>query len=754
MKQRSITWYASLFLLGVLIVAAILLGSIAYQRNREFIEHENYLAERSVTNVAGQIRLYMDKQRRVAGLTADMYGRDLQYLAAFSSTDPRETELWGRIRNALPMARNFTLADGSGTVLFEDLKKTVGVACRRDIVFYANNGHPDEIFIHGNPPGNIGNHIDLVTDIREPGMARFLFISLGLEELTDILAKGQAFGHLLYLVRKDKPRVELTAAGLPTKEVREDADRIIQSNQAAIDIPGTRWRLVDVIEPTLLVNQRHRQVINAAVSFLIFTLVCLPLIWLIHREENKRRAAQEALRKANSELEERVAARTAALLESRSELDYLVSHDPLTGLMNRKRFEEALNECLDKAGKEGLESALCYIDVDQFKIINDTAGHVAGDFLLSLLGPIIQDQVDESDLVARLGGDEFGVIMNDCSPECAMEKTERIRTAIRDMHFEWGGSRYDVTASIGLVPVDRQSEDTQTLMAAADAACFTAKDQGRNQIHFHDPARFHSEHSTLIKRSQEITRAMQENRLELYCQPIEHIAARKIMLKHYEVLLRMRGADGELIMPDHFIPAAERFGHMSGIDLWVTGQALRWLGRAPDNYHLNVNLSGQTISNPDSLEHFDDLLQRHGKAASRLCFEITETAAVSNYTHARQFISRLRDLGCSFALDDYGSGVCSISYLRNLPIDLLKIDGELVTSASSDSVALAMVESIVTMARAMDVKTVAEYIEDRLLLKKMQQLGVDYGQGYYLGRPAPVAEMLEPAGMIARLRPA
>jgi EAL domain-containing protein (putative c-di-GMP-specific phosphodiesterase class I) len=216
----------------------------------------------------------------------------------------------------------------------------------------------------------------------------------------------------------------------------------------------------------------------------------------------------------------------------------------------------------------------------------------------------------------------------------------------------------------------------------------------------------------------------------------------------------MHSPEGDLITPDHFIPAAERFGHMPDIDMWVSEQALRWLKKAPDNYSLSVNLSGQTVSNPDILKPFNALLEKYSSVATRICFEITETAAVSNYTHARQFISRLRKLGCAFALDDYGSGVCSISYLRNLPIDCLKIDGELVISASKDSVALAMVESIVTMSKAMDVEIVAEYIEDKHLLKKMQQLGVDYGQGYYFGRPAPLSEVLSTNSKVTNIRPA
>ena len=292
------------------------------------------------------------------------------------------------------------------------------------------------------------------------------------------------------------------------------------------------------------------------------------------------------------------------------------------------------------------------------------------------------------------------------------------------------------------------------MMAAADAACFTAKDQGRNQVHYHDPAEKHSEHTTMIRRSQEIIRALQDHRLELYCQPIERIADGKTLQKRFEALLRMHSTEGELITPDHFIPAAERFGHMPDLDMWVTEQALRWLKKAPDNYSLSVNLSGQTVSNPDALKPFHALVEDYSDYMSRMCFEITETAAVSNYSHARQFITQLREMGCAFALDDYGSGVCSISYLRNLPIDFLKIDGELVTSSSSDSVALAMVESIVTMSKAMDVELVAEYIEDKHLMKKMQQLGVEYGQGYYFGKPEPLANVLGGTGTVTNLRPA
>jgi len=753
-SKTSITRYAGIFLVGVLVLAGILLGSIAYQRDKDFIEHETYLSERSVANVSEQIRLYIEKERRVAGLTADKHGRDFQHLATFTRNKPRESKLWSEVKAAMPFASNFTLADSSGKLILDNADMTVGKGCRKDISFFAQYGHPDDIFVHGNPPDGIGSHIDLVVNLKEPGDASFLFISLGLDELIDILAKGMAHRHQLNLVRLDEPRLDLTSAGLPAKSDNGAADTVVLAGSASIDVPGTRWELVDLIDPTLITDNRNKLILSALVSFCIFALVCIPLIWLIHREEKKRRVAETALKEANNELEERVTARTAALIESQSELEYLVAHDPLTGLVNRSMFEEELHKALEEARANRTVGAVCYIDLDQFKVINDTAGHIAGDFLLSQLGPLIKEQIDEKDVVARLGGDEFGVIMNNCDMTSAMQKAEAIRTAIRDLHFNWGEIQYDVGVSIGLIPINSGSENTQSLMAAADAACFTAKDQGRNQVHFHDPSQDHSEHTTLIKRSQEITRAMQEHRLELYCQPIERIATGKTLRKRYEALLRMHSADGDVITPEHFIPAAERFGHMPDIDLWVTEQALRWLKKAPDNYSLSVNLSGQTVSNPDILKPFNALLEKNSNVASRVCFEITETAAVSNYTHARQFMTRLRELGCAFALDDYGSGVCSISYLRNLPIDLLKIDGELVISASSDSVALAMVESIVTMSKAMDVEIVAEYIEDKHLLKKMQQLGVDYGQGYYFGRPEPLSRILDTSSKVTNLRPA
>ena len=753
-SKTSITKYAGFFLVGVLLFAGILLGSIAYQRDKDFIDHETYLSERSVANVSEQIRLYIEKERRVAGLTADKHGRDFQHLAAFSSNRPRESELWSEVKAAMPFASNFTLADTDGKLILDNTDMTVGKRCRSDISFFANYGHPDEIFVHSNPPGGIGNHIDLVVDLKEPGDASYLFISLGLEELIDILAKGVAHRQQLNRGRIDLPRLDLTSSGLPAKMDNGAADKVVLAGSASVDVPGTRWELVDIIDPGLISDNRSMLILGALASFLIFTLVCIPLIWLIHREEIKRKTAEIALKNANNELEQRVTARTAALIESQSELEYLVAHDPLTGLVNRSKFEEQLGKTLVDAKENGSEGAVCYIDLDQFKVINDTAGHIAGDFLLSQLGSLISEQIGKSDTVARLGGDEFGVIIKDSDVAAAMLMAERIRTAIRDLQFSWGETQYDVGVSIGLIPINSKSESTQTLMAAADAACFTAKDQGRNQVHFHDPSQEHSKHTALIKRSQEITRAMQEHRLELYCQPIERIAAGNTLHKRYEALLRMHSPEGNMITPEHFIPAAERFGHMPDLDMWVTEKALQWLKKAPDNYALSVNLSGHTVSNPDILKSFNALLEQYSTVVSRMCFEITETAAVSNYTHARQFISRLRELGCAFALDDYGSGVCSISYLRNLPIDFLKIDGELVISASSDSVAMAMVESIVTMSKAMDVEIVAEYIEDKHLLKKMQQLGVEYGQGYFFGRPVPLSDILGTHSKVTNIRPA
>jgi diguanylate cyclase (GGDEF)-like protein/PAS domain S-box-containing protein len=425
------------------------------------------------------------------------------------------------------------------------------------------------------------------------------------------------------------------------------------------------------------------------------------------------------------------------------QLSYQASHDTLTGLINRREFENRLVAVLDAIKNSAEEThALLYIDLDQFKVVNDTFGHTAGDALLRQLSEIIQAKIRSTDVLARLGGDEFGILLERCSQERAVEVAEAIRGAIEGYRFEWQDSFTTVRCSIGVVLVTNDNrEDVAGLMSSADVACYSAKDMGRNQVHFYrdsDASLRHEEMKWVSK----ITSAVEDDRFELFFQPIIGIddADRR---KHYELLLRMRDEDGNLVGPDQFIPAAERYNLMSTLDRWVIHEALSKLADRHDDgaarYTIAINLSGTSLSEDRFLEFVIEELAKQELPDGAICFEITETAAISNLARVVHFMQTLKKLGCRFSLDDFGSGLSSFTYLKNLPVDYLKIDGHFISKVAEDNVDESMVRAIHEVGSAMGIETIAERVETKAVLDKLSSLGVEFAQGYYIARPESVA---------------
>ncbi|MFB3100107.1 MAG: EAL domain-containing protein [Gammaproteobacteria bacterium] len=436
------------------------------------------------------------------------------------------------------------------------------------------------------------------------------------------------------------------------------------------------------------------------------------------------------------------------------QLNFHASHDALTGLVNRREFEQRAERLLSTVRQEQGEHALCFMDLDQFKVVNDTCGHTAGDELLRQLSSLLEQNVRHRDTLARLGGDEFGVLMEHCSLDGALRVATSLQNAIQDYQFSWEGHTFKVGVSMGLVPITETTANLTELLKQADAACYIAKDKGRNRIHVH-----HADDSELAQRHGEmqwVTRlhqALEEDRFCLYAQTIVPLDGSTD--KHYELLIRMVDAKGEIIPPGAFLPAAERYDLISKIDRWVIDNAFGLLADNPvflsQINFISINLSGQSLTSPGILEFIITQLDESGIGGEKICFEVTETAAISNLSGAVKFISTLRGLGCRFALDDFGSGLSSFGYLKNLPVDYLKIDGMFVKDIVDDPIDRAMVKSINDIGHVMGMKTIAEFVENDEIKGMLRLIGVNYAQGYGIGKPQPFDELLDRSNNIIEI---
>jgi len=432
--------------------------------------------------------------------------------------------------------------------------------------------------------------------------------------------------------------------------------------------------------------------------------------------------------------------------ESRSltrQLSWEASHDALTGLINRRRFEEYLVEAIASVKESNHQHALCYLDLDQFKVVNDTVGHIAGDELLRQITGLIQQGVRANDTLARLGGDEFGLLLTQCPLSQATQIAENLKDLVHQFRFIWNGNTFIVGVSIGVVAIDHTTQNLMELLGAADAACYAAKARGRNCVHI-----YRLDDGELIKQRGErqlvskISRALETNSFSLYYQKIVSITS-KPLVEHYEILLRMVDEDGKIVSPNEFIPAAERYGLITEIDCWVIKTFFSNYHKLPEKNVLSqglytINLSGASISNNQFLRLLIEQFSRYQVPPQAIGFEITETAAIANFEQARYFMSELKKIGCCFALDDFGSGLSSFAYLINLPVDYLKIDGAFVKNISHNLISQALVEGFNRIAHAMNLETIAEFVEDDTILEKLREIGVDYAQGYGIARPVPI----------------
>ena len=427
------------------------------------------------------------------------------------------------------------------------------------------------------------------------------------------------------------------------------------------------------------------------------------------------------------------------------ELSHQASHDSLTGLVNRGEFELRLQHVLELARKETSSHALCYMDLDQFKIINDTCGHVAGDELLRQLGNLLQRCVRQQDTVARLGGDEFAVLVTHCNLDQATTVANELQRVLEDFRFAWEGRSFSIAASIGLVPITQTTDSITGLLSAADTACYAAKDEGRNRIHV-----YHEDDEELVRRYGEmewisrIDSALEANRFQFYFQEIARVDPEQTdHSRRYELLLRMEDESGNLVRPEAFLPAVERFKHSVKLDRWVIDKAFDWLAGNPTHLRdlslCSVNLSGHSLGDQGFLNFVLNRFRTSGVPPEKICFEITETATITNLSSATRFIEEIKKMNCRFALDDFGSGLSSFAYLKNLPVDFIKIDGIFVKDIADDPIDYAMVKSINEIAKTMGKQTIAEFVETQAALRKLKEIGVDFAQGNAIGKPKPIS---------------
>ncbi len=434
-------------------------------------------------------------------------------------------------------------------------------------------------------------------------------------------------------------------------------------------------------------------------------------------------------------------------------LTFQSTHDALTGLANRKEFERRLRHLMEDVAFISGEHALLYIDLDQFKVVNDNVGPTAADRFLVQIGGLLQERMRAGDTLARMGGDEFGVLLSHCPLDKAMQVGKDLMREIQEYRFEWEGHNYSVGVSAGLVPVSGHSQSMEDVLSIADAACYMAKDEGRNRLKLLRP-----DDVELARRRGEmrwvnrIHDAFEQGRFMLYQQRLQPLQGGEGEdLCHYEILIRMQDEEGAFVPPVTFLSAAERYGLMPTIDRWVVRSAFTWLSEHPAHLEqlkvCSINLSGLSITDDGFRQFIIDQLEYYRIPPGRICFEVTETAVVSNLAKAVRFIDRLRAEGCLFALDDFGTGMSSFGYLKNLPVDFLKIDGTFVRDILDDEIDLAMVRSINEIGHVMGKKTIAEFVENFGIEEVIREIGVDYAQGYGISKPRPLTEL--PGGVAA-----
>jgi len=560
---------------------------------------------------------------------------------------------------------------------------------------------------------------------------------------------------------KEKERAEVTLHSIGDGVITTDAyGKVEYLNPVAVTLTG--WKLEEargrpVTQIMCLIDETTREPVENPVAR------CLregTVVALADHAALVRRDSQElAIADSAAPIRDHAGAIIGAVMvfhdvaharRMAQQLSYQASHDALTDLFNRVEFERQLQEALDGARNERRQHVLCYLDLDQFKIVNDTCGHVAGDELLRQITTILQGKIRDTDVLARLGGDEFGILLKYCDPQHARYIADSVCLAVKDFRFVWGEHSFESGVSIGLVTITEDSQSVSDALSAADVACYAAKDKGRNQTHMYQPDdRELQQRRGEMQWVSRIRRAIDEDRFRLYYQTIVPLNPHGGRETHRELLIRLLDEEGKLVPPMAFIPAAERYNLMPDIDRWVIRNSFKLLGpqfSGDCDWICTINLSGQSLCDESFLSFVARQVELSGVNPDRLCFEITETAAVANLAKASRFISVLKEMGCRFALDDFGSGLSSFAYLKNLKVDYLKIDGSFIKDMMTDPIDHALVDAINQIGHVIGIQTIAEFVENTEILEAVRKLGVDYAQGYGVAKPAAFEDIVPPLG--------
>ncbi len=536
--------------------------------------------------------------------------------------------------------------------------------------------------------------------------------------LDNVLAASQAHGiHIRILDRTSSPPRVLYQTGVEWTQYLEEHEHL---RSKTLELGGRTWEIQATAAPGYF--QHDRLVISVlSGSGLLITLALAGILGVLMQRD----------RHVTGIVEERT-----------QELAHQAAHDPLTGLINRREFDRRLTEAISNCQVEGENHALLYLDLDQFKVVNDSCGHAAGDEMLKQLAKKLRDTVRNADVLARLGGDEFGLLLSGCRPGTETEPVNKILESIRSSRFVWSGRTFAIGASVGVVHLHRNTETAAIALSQADAACYIAKERGRNRYHvFHDEDTASGVFRRQLEWVAELRDALDANRFHLLSQPIRPCALTS-GTAFSELMLVLERPDGRSVSAVDFVPAAERYGLMPMVDRWVVERTFHVLSTSEENECLfSINISGQSIGDDTFCEFVEEMLARYRIDPKQICFEITETAAVANLVIAQSFIHRLRRRGCRFALDDFGSGMSSFQYLRQLPVDFVKIDGSFVRSIAEDQRDRAVVAAIHEIAAVHRVQTVAECVESKEILAILRKIGVHYAQGFYMGRPQRLVDI-------------
>lgn len=471
---------------------------------------------------------------------------------------------------------------------------------------------------------------------------------------------------------------------------------------------------------------------------------------IIENSSGELKTLQRGFNSMSSSLKQAYDVMQDRINDATTMLRHQAQHDDLTGLINRREFEVRLQRNLRSAHESNVQHVFCYLDLDQFKLVNDTCGHAAGDELLRQVSMLLTNRMRDRDTLARLGGDEFGLLLENCSLVDANQITNELLKLIRDYRFIYDDKIFNIGVSIGLVVINSGFENISEIIHAADSACYSAKKAGRNQCFLFSPADLEvQQRQSAVEAISDITDEIDDEQFVLYCQPIVALSPLVPQQRHYEILIRKLDPDGNIMLPTTFIPSAERYHLMPNIDRWVirnTFSAYREMldmSNEECDYIFSINLSGTSLSDKSLLGYIREQFSIYAIPPERICFEITETAAIVNLQNTITLFTALRTIGCSFALDDFGSGMSSFTYLKNFEVDYLKIDGSFVKEMHLNRIDHAMVRSIHSVAEAMNIKTVAEFVENEIILDELKVIGVHYGQGLHLGSPIAVKKLIE-----------